>query len=229
MLEAEEGSRIGIDPKLISVSKSPTAHLYREDVLIRPGLVQSIDSRLGPRSTKLIAIDSNLVDRVHDLGQRSLGLNPYPLSLSGEGTLSKLSRIRGALSSTAISADWIYALPTLPAIAWLLNYRCQSDVPFWPVAYAYLVPSPTQCAIFVDERKVRNADLRRRWDEEGIEVRAYGVQEVGNFVKGCLAVVREKQGEKARAVVLAPQECSCAMSLACSPVGDLHGNCTAFG
>jgi len=173
----------------------------------------SIHKYLAQTTTQLIAVTENLVDRSRAPVSRSLGpLNPYPLNLSGEETSKKLFRVRNALSRLSKTDGWIYVLPTLPGIAWLLNYRCPSDIPYCPVAYAYFVLTPTRCAIFVDERKVQDAELRVRWDQEGLEVRPYGVEEVCKWVEEYHAEVRMKRGMKTDLKLYAPEECSWALS-----------------
>ncbi|OCF39115.1 cytoplasmic protein [Kwoniella heveanensis CBS 569] len=209
---AEDGSRIGIDPKLISLDA-----------------VQSIQHLLtiSGSSTKLIAIKDNLVDRIWSADPRSLGpINPCPLSFSGEDTSHKLSRVRATLrlqSNASQSnglctsdSDWIYVLPTLPSIAWLLNIRCPTDIPFCPVPYAYLALTPDRCVVFVDERKVTDEELKKRWKDEGVEVKPYGVEEVGRFVKEAVDAVRSVD-EKRRVNVLAPRECSWALAESIKP------------
>ncbi|WWD19234.1 hypothetical protein CI109_103692 [Kwoniella shandongensis] len=210
----DDGARVGIDPKLLSLT-----------------LARSIKSRLSDAgsSTKLVPISANLVDRIQTPVPRSLGpILPHPLDFAGEDTPSKLARVRSALSdsfaasqpsSSKTKTEWIYLLPSLPSIAWLLNYRCPTDVPFCPVAYAYLVLTEEKCVIFVDERKVEDEELRDRWQNEGVEVRSYGVNEVGKYVKIFKAELKAQLDEKDKVntKILAPAECSWALAEACSP------------
>ncbi|WRT68589.1 uncharacterized protein IL334_005567 [Kwoniella shivajii] len=211
--EVEDGSRIGIDPKLISLA-----------------LARSLTSRLdnSDSSTQLIALNSNLVDRIRDVPPRSLGpLVSYPLKFSGEDTSSKLSRVRSSLSdhltstdshqartTTTKTVDWVYILPTLPAIAWVLNYRCITDVPFCPVAFAYLVITPQECTVFVDERKIEDEDLKMEWEKADIQVRPYGAKELGDFVK---EYIGSDGSDKKKFRMWAPRECSWAIEESCSP------------
>ncbi|WVF67507.1 hypothetical protein IAT40_002263 [Kwoniella sp. CBS 6097] len=209
---AEDGSRIGIDPKLIALDA-----------------VQSIQYRLSTAgsSTQLIAIKDNLVDKIWSVDPRSLGpINPYPLQFSGEDTPSKFTRVRSSLSSLQANASpfqgiksntWIYVLPTLPSIAWLLNVRCPTDIPFCPVPYAYLVLTSKRCVIFVEERKITNEELKKRWEDEGVEARPYGVEEVGKFVKDVVGDLRGSN-EKANIKVFAPRECSWALAETIKPL-----------
>ncbi|ORY29687.1 peptidase M24, structural domain-containing protein [Naematelia encephala] len=199
--QAPEGSRIGIDPKLISLS-----------------VVKTLQGRLASSSTKLVPLQSNLVDKTYDAPTRSLGpLIPHSIEFSGEDTPSKLNRTRKALSSQTKTDSWIYLLPTLPAIAWLLNYRCLEDIPFCPVAYAYVALTTDECVVFVDERKLVNEELKVLWKAAGIEVRAYGVDKVQEYVKEKTFAIRQRQGEKSQVKVFSPRECSWALSKACEP------------
>lgn len=68
--------------------------------------------------------------------------------------------------------------------------------------------------MFVDERKVQSEELRKCWKEDGIEVRPYGVDEIGKFVKES----KQEKAEKEDIRVYAPRECSWALSDACDPV-----------
>lgn len=220
----EDGSRVGIDPKLISLGTVFLSSMSFDQCLLpcNVDLVHSIQSRLSSTdsSITLVPLSTNLIDKIRNVPARSLGpISPYPLALSGEDTPSKLSRVRKAISQAVGGnrkskvKEWVYILPTLPAIAWLLNYRCPSDIPFCPVAYAYLVLTPSKCAVFVDKRKVEN-ELDERWKGEDVEVRDYGVEEVGKFVK---AFVNENSEER-NVRVFSPAECSWALAEACSPV-----------
>lgn len=224
--ELEEGSRVGIDPKLISLGNFffPFPNVFRLKAHFPAivDLVRSIRSRLSSieSSITLVPLSTNLIDKIRNVPARSLGpINTYPLALSGEDTPSKLVRARKAISEAVggkrkgKTEEWVYILPTLPAIAWLLNYRCPSDIPFCPVAYAYLVLTPSQCAVFVDKRKVGN-ELDERWKGEDVEVRDYGVEEVGKFVKAFEGEDEEKRNVR----VFSPAECSWALAQACSPV-----------
>ncbi|KAK4686436.1 Xaa-Pro aminopeptidase, partial [Tremellales sp. Uapishka_1] len=217
---AEAEGRVGIDPKLISSGTSSPelpSRVFPSDHTIDTELANSIHSRLSSSksSSKLVGLSTNLVDKIHSPTPRSLApLLPHPLELSGESTASKLARLRESFSKQ--SQSWIYILPTLPAIAWLLNYRCPGDVPFVPVAYAYLVLTEDTCVLFVDNKKVEDEGLRARWEDEGVEVRDYGVEEVGKAVKEFADNLRVKNA-KTDVKVWAPSECSWALERACEP------------
>ncbi|WWC71379.1 uncharacterized protein I206_105334 [Kwoniella pini CBS 10737] len=206
--EVEDGSRIGVDPKLVSFELA-------EIIKTR---FQSLDS-----ATKLISLQINLVDKIHTPPERSTGpISHYPIHFSGEDTVSKLERVRSKLSgelsanvasSRASKQDWIYILPALPSIAWLLNLRCPTDIPFCPVAYAYLVLTPNRCVIFIDNKKVQDENLRHDWDLAKIDIKPYGVDEVGRYVKN---LTGQAEDEKKKIKVWTSRECNWALAGACS-------------
>ncbi|WVN86205.1 uncharacterized protein L203_101366 [Cryptococcus depauperatus CBS 7841] len=203
--EAEEGSRIGVDPKLISLK---LANLIKSRL-------SSVDSAII-----LLPLSCNLVDKIRDPLARSLGpISTYPIELSGEGTPSKLARTRDALDNIGFGgsgkSEWIYILPTLPAIAWLLNFRCTSDIPFCPVAYSYVVLTPSRCALFVDERKVED-QLKQRLESEEVELKRYGIEEVGQFVREIVKDTESRE-KKSNIRIIGPKECNWALSEECSP------------
>lgn len=184
------------------------------------GQARSITAQLEDRdsSTKLVAVSSNLVDKVNPPEPRPLGpIVPHPMEFAGETASSKLKRIRAALAARTAnsSARWIYVLPTLPAIAWLLNYRCPDDIPHSPVAFAYFVLTQDSSAIFVDHRKVD--EVKDQLEADGVEIRKYGVDEVGKYVKEQSDNLR-REDAKAKVKVWAPAECSWALEKACDPV-----------
>ena len=76
--------------------------------------------------------------------------------------------------------------------------------------------SRDDCAVFVDKRKVDN-DLQTLLDADSVEVRDYGVDEVGRYVQNAVSKVRA-QNEKWAVKVFAPKECSWALAKACEPV-----------
>jgi Xaa-Pro aminopeptidase len=169
-------------------------------------------------STKLVPLATNLVDRTHNPTPRpDSPLYDYPLSIAGQSTADKLAILRTTLSKkTREGQEWIYLIPSLTSIAWLLNFRCEGDVEGTPVAYSYAAVTRDECVIFVKERKVQDETLTKRWEEEGIEVRRYGVKEIEEYVKETkLSYASEKSGD---VKLWASKECSWALQEACKPV-----------
>ena len=186
------------------------------------GSLQTIQYRLSSSSTKLVPLSKNLVDQVRSYPGRSDGpILAHPLKFAGNTTATKLTQIRAVLDKRARNG-WVYVLPTLPAVAWLLNFRCPGDIPYCPVAYAYLVFTQDKCAIFVDSRKLDDG-IRAIWSKDNIEVKDYGVDEVGKYVKDQVKAIQDGH-EKKRITVFASKECSWALSNACSPVSSLPSN-----
>lgn len=172
-------------------------------------------------STRLVALPSNLVDKIHTPSLRpDAPLYDYPLSIAGKTTACKLADLRAALSAKVRDGqEWIYILPALPSIAWLLNYRCDGDVEECPIAYAYAVVTPSQCVLFVAESKVGDEGLRQRWKEDGVELRPYGVDEIEKFVKKTTTSIKARD-TKTTIKLWAPKECSWALQKACGSSKD---------
>lgn len=84
------------------------------------------------------------------------------------------------------------------------------------MAYAYLVLTKESCVIFVNKEKAGD-DVKKAWEEVGVESRDYGVEQVGEYVKEVAKSLR-KENEKKQVRVFAPKECSWALSQASSPV-----------
>jgi Xaa-Pro aminopeptidase len=172
-------------------------------------------------ATKLVALATNLIDRTHKPDPRpDSPLYDYPLSIAGQTTADKVAILRSTLSKkTREGQEWIYLIPSLTSIAWLLNYRCEGDVEGTPVAYAYAAVTKYECVLFVEDKKVQDKGLRDRWEEEGIKIRPYGVKEIEKFVRDTKSdLATEKSGE---IKLWAPKECSWALQEACK-VGSTH-------
>ena len=172
-------------------------------------------------STKLIPLATNLVDRIHTPAPRpDSPLYDYPLSIAGQSTPEKLAVLRSTLSSKVREGqEWIYLIPCLTSIAWLFNYRCEGDVEECPIAYAYAAVTKDRCVLFVEDKKVQDEALRQRFDDDGIEIKPYGVKEIEMFVRDTQSrLVGEKTGN---VKLWAPKECSWALQEACKPVSSL--------
>ena len=157
------GDAVGVDPRLLSVSRAA-----------------AIEQLLSGRGARLKTISTNLVDRVWR-GQPSLPRSPLvvqPSRFAGETVASKLKRIRRRMQERACDAHVISALD---AIMWVTNLRGR-DVDFNPVAIAYLVIESDVATLFVDPRKVTTAVEKhlgkrvvvRPYREAGAALRALG-------------------------------------------------------
>jgi Xaa-Pro aminopeptidase len=165
-----------------------------------------------------------LIDKIRPTPARSLDpLVPHPLQFAGNTAASKLALIREAMTKRSPHQDWVYILPTLPAIAWLLNIRCPGDIPYCPVAYAYLALTADRVVIFVDKRKV-NDEVREQFESVNLEVKDYGVDEVGAWMKEAVkdfARGNDSVKKETLARIFAPRELSWALSTA---VGSVCGS-----
>lgn len=101
----------------------------------------------------------------------ALPINPVeiqPLSLAGESTASKLTRIRQELQRQGANA---IVITQLDEIAWTLNLR-GTDVHCNPVFVAWLLITPTACTLFINPKKL-NAEVTSYLADCGVDTRAY--------------------------------------------------------
>lgn len=101
-------------------------------------------------------LDIDLVEVVwgSERPARSLGaIYHFPLKFSGERAESKIERVRMELSSRNKT---YLVVSALDEIAWLLNLRCDDDVPYLPVFFAYLVVSLNAVTLYVNEEKLKS-------------------------------------------------------------------------
>lgn len=171
-------------------------------------------------STRFIPLSDNLVDKIHTPSPRSdAPLYDYPLSIAGKSTACKLQDLRATLSSKVRRGqEWVYIIPALASIAWLLNYRCDGDVSGCPIAYAYAAITRDECVLFVSEEKVNDEHLRQRWEDDGVRIRPYGVDEIERFVNGVVSSTSSSASMKdgrPNVKLWAPKECSWAIQRAC--------------
>ena len=189
--------------------------------------------------SKLVPLEENLVDQLHDAPPAPAHpITHHPIKFSGETTKSKIDRVRTAISTPPPSSSsalvettlwdvqksaYIYLLPSLPTIAWLLNFRCDGDIPYCPTTFAYVAITAEECVVFVDGDRL-DAATQKDWKEAGVTVRKYGVKEVGDWITAYVSQVRAERDEKdpKRDVqILGAPECSWALSRACEPVSPL--------
>ena len=76
-----------------------------------------------------------------------------------------------------------------------------------------------KCVLFVNSRKVPE-ELRKVFEADGVDVRDYGVDEVGKAVKHLVKDIKGDD-EKKQVKVWGSQECSWAMSEVIRPVSSL--------
>lgn len=162
----------------------------------------SLSTAFAKQSSTLVALSRNLVDEIRTVPERSLGqLDEHPMNFSGRSTPDKLQSIRKTLFKGE-NAHASYVLPVLPAIAWLLNLRCQGDIAMNPVFFSYVVLTSDECVLFVDARKV-GEQVKKRLESDGVCLEPYGLDKVIDWVKSY-----RSQSLNSKARVLAPKEIS---------------------
>ncbi len=88
---------------------------------------------------------------------------------SGKSVSDKLSELRESMSKEG--AD-VHILSSLDDVNWLFNVR-GSDVPHFPVIYAFAAVTADKAILFAYDKAV-SAEIRERLAKEGAEVRSYG-------------------------------------------------------
>lgn len=95
----------------------------------------------------------------------------------GESSASKIEKLQTYLEENNCDMQ---ILSTLDDIAWLTNMR-GSDVENFPVVLAFMVVTPIEKILFMDENKL-SGELAAQFEKDGIEIRPYeGIYE---FVAG---------------------------------------------
>lgn len=97
---------------------------------------------------------SNLVDDVWGRNRPKKSLDPiyqYPLEFSGESANSKLLRVRKIMAEDKAS---YLVVSALDEIAWVLNLRADTDIPYAPFFFAYLVISNSDVSLYIEKKKI---------------------------------------------------------------------------
>ncbi|KAF7720703.1 hypothetical protein EC973_006318 [Apophysomyces ossiformis] len=131
-----EGSRIGLDPTLI------TAPDFRQ-----------LQKELEAVSSSLVPIEANLVDLAWGSGRVSAPQDliiVHPVKFAGKTHHDKLSDLRDYISNKGAHGIVVSALDE---IAWLFNLR-GSDVECNPVFYSYALVTQNKVTLYVNEAKV---------------------------------------------------------------------------
>ncbi|KAJ9098882.1 hypothetical protein QFC19_006220 [Naganishia cerealis] len=165
-------------------------------------LVNEIEPKLATKSISLIQIDINLIDAIRPPVHRSLSpVTLHPLKFSGCSTKHKLALIRDKLF-THNPDNGLYILPVLPSVAWLLNLRCQNDVPNTPIFRSYVTLTRSECVIYADKRKF-SEDVEDSLKSDGVRLEEYGIEQVKRYIVDWKA---SAEGERRR--IMAPRSVS---------------------
>lgn len=101
---------------------------------------------------------TNLVDIVWGSEKPPRTMDPVyhlPLEYSGERTEAKLGRVRDHLKEVGATHIVISALDD---IGWLLNLRADTDIPFSPFFFSYVIVSLTDVTLYAQKEKLVNVD-----------------------------------------------------------------------
>ncbi|CAE6418639.1 unnamed protein product [Rhizoctonia solani] len=171
-----EGTKIGIDPTLISVSDAT-----------------SLRTTLKPRNSSLVPISSNLVDKVWtSRPQRpAKPIHPLPLKYAGTSAAEKLSTLRAKLARAGATG---VVVSLLDEVAWLVGMR-GADIDYNPVFFAYATVTPNTATLFVNSSQLTH-EAQESLKESGWEVEQYEnvikrLEELGSKVN------EAKEGRKA--------------------------------
>ncbi|PRD54822.1 aminopeptidase P family protein [Sphingobacterium gobiense] len=89
-------------------------------------------------------------------------------STTGEGTASKLNRVRQKMKSRRVSAHLVSSLDDL---AWLLNIR-GNDVPCNPVVLGFVLLAGNETTLFIDPNKLNEQD-NATLEQAGVSIKPY--------------------------------------------------------
>lgn len=153
--ESSFSNVISVDPKLLS--------LYYGEYF---------ESMLSFRGVKFLPLSgTNLVDEVWENKPARLPEPVYslPLEFSGELALSKILRVRKEMSKLGGSHLIISALDD---IGWLLNLRSDTDIPFSPFFFSYVVVTYTSVTLYAAKKKLQKVKEHLAM-VPGLEIRPY--------------------------------------------------------
>ncbi len=158
--ELESGQRLGVDPRVLGISRS-----------------EEIEKWLNGFGAEIVLLDENLVDEVWT-DQPPMPREPISVldeCYSGEGVEAKLGRIRKEMAKRKVDA---HLLTQLDSVAWAFNVRGK-DVNYNPVAIAYGLITPQDARLFIHPEKV-SQEVRERLTPH---VTAVPYEEIGNALK----------------------------------------------
>lgn len=184
----EKGERVGFDALCFSLAAA-----------------RSLEARLAPLGITVEPGD-DLVGMVWDdrppLPRRPIAA--HDVRYAGQSRGEKLSSLRARMAEAG--AEW-HLISTLDDVAWLLNIR-GSDVPYNPVAVAYLLVGPERATLFVHEEQLP-AELRSELESDGVDVAPYSavVEAVASIPEGSGVVASPQQTSVALAGALEGRRC----------------------
>lgn len=143
-----------------STATKPKLRLGFDPFTLSAESYKNWQSKLTQAGIELIAISDNLVDKVrsHNLAQTAETLpaideSPLfslPVSLTGESTEQKLTRVREAMKQANID---VLPITNLNQIAWLFNLR-GSDIPNIPIFISYAIVTANIAFLLTNPQRV---------------------------------------------------------------------------
>lgn len=168
--ELDEGQKLGVDPKLLSVDSA-----------------RDMEKTLKERGIVLEYLESNLVDELWDDRPPASDspIETLDVTFTGESVADKLSRVREKFGERGCDAHILAALDT---IAWTFNLRGK-DIDYNPLFISYAVITREDAHLFVNPGKV-TPEMRRVL---GDLVTLHRYDEIGDFLRGIRRTDRSRQ------------------------------------
>ncbi|KAK7869696.1 hypothetical protein R5R35_011768 [Gryllus longicercus] len=163
------GSRVGVDPTLISFSSW-----------------KPLQVALEAAGHSLVPVTTNLVDLLWDDKPPPPNNVVEPLTLKYTGKISKnkVEEVRTMMKEKKVS---LLVITGLDEIAWLLNLR-GSDITYNPVFFSYAMVSLSNVYLFIDESKI-TPSVKNHFIQEEIEVKMFPYEKI-------LSVLKEQVSEQ---------------------------------
>eukprot|EP00826_Nyctotherus_ovalis_P021832 TRINITY_DN1711_c0_g1_i1.p1 TRINITY_DN1711_c0_g1~~TRINITY_DN1711_c0_g1_i1.p1 ORF type:complete len:340 (-),score=51.81 TRINITY_DN1711_c0_g1_i1:745-1764(-) len=164
--QVAEGSRIGVDPALVSGSSGCVENVET---------VEKIVGALKKKGAWLKLIDENLVDKACGVkGEENKSqVYIYDIKYCGKSSSDKLKELHHVLRRHGCN---VCVVAMLDQIAWLLNLR-GGDIPFNPVFKSYLVIYATgdriKSTLYSDVDKFRSKEIRDYLKEMNMQLKLY--------------------------------------------------------
>ncbi|KAJ3025590.1 UNVERIFIED_CONTAM: hypothetical protein HDU68_006959 [Siphonaria sp. JEL0065] len=149
----EPNSKVGIDPKLVTLPAARTL----------------VDS-LKPSSHSLVSVTENLVDLVWGDDRPGFPMNevkPLDVKFAGKTAEEKLKNVRAAIEK---KDTWGFVVTGLDEIAWLFNLR-GNDIVCNPVFFAYALVTLDSAILYIHESKLTAATKAAL--TSSVEIRPY--------------------------------------------------------
>ncbi|KAG8706619.1 hypothetical protein FRC09_002308 [Ceratobasidium sp. 395] len=176
-----KGTKIGIDPTLISVSDAT-----------------SLKTSLTPRSSSLVPIARNLVDAIWTSrpARPAQPIHPLGLEYAGAPASEKLATLRAKIARAG-AAGVVVSL--LDEVAWLVGMR-GGDIEFNPVFFAYALVLPTEATLFVNGSQL-TSEAKESLKSSGWEVAPYEniierLEKVGSTIKEVVEDQKEEEQQE---------------------------------